>query len=427
MVQSNIMAAYLIDGYEITLRKKGSNEYTKTSYSIRYGVYSEIKTPDFIYQFNLNDEIKHIQGRRSSWPSPVEWLKRTVGNEWVYYSAGGYAGVYDCMGEYYIPCFPYSSTSILNAKPFKNSVVLEAIESWPSVINDLLYKISDAQPSDIREHLLSIKKSNQQLQEKSNRFHSLIGGKITVLPPDTRHVDYDVIPLTIADGCLYNCGFCKVKYGKKFKERSREHIGRQISELKRIYNKDILNYNSVFLGQHDALNASPDTILYAAEKAYEVFEFQNSYMKTPHLSLFGSVKSVLGADNELYESLNGLPYKTFINIGLESADNSTLKLLKKPVRVKDVESTFERMLEVNQKYENIEITANFVVGKELPPTHIPSILALIRDKLKKPYPKGAVYLSPLTEYDNKREVRDLVHKIKHQGRLPVYFYLIQRL
>ena len=62
------------------------------------------KDPGASFQFNLNGELKFITGRGKDWPSPSEWLKRTVAGDWVYYSAGGYDGPYDCFGEYYIPC-----------------------------------------------------------------------------------------------------------------------------------------------------------------------------------------------------------------------------------------------------------------------------------------------------------------------------------
>ena len=94
------METYQIGDLNITLNKHGSDRYTKASYPIRYGRFSEIKTSDHTFQFNLNGEIKFIQGLGKNWPDPSERLKRTVGNDWVYYSTGGYSGVYDSFGEY---------------------------------------------------------------------------------------------------------------------------------------------------------------------------------------------------------------------------------------------------------------------------------------------------------------------------------------
>jgi hypothetical protein len=77
------MESYQFDNLSIILNKEGSREFSKVSYPIRYGRFAEVKTPDYIFQFNLNGEIKHIQGRGQSWPHPAEWLKRTVANDWI--------------------------------------------------------------------------------------------------------------------------------------------------------------------------------------------------------------------------------------------------------------------------------------------------------------------------------------------------------
>ncbi|MBU0993599.1 MAG: radical SAM protein [Proteobacteria bacterium] len=422
------MTFYQFDNYSITLDKKGVNIYTKASYPIRYGQYSEIKTKEFVYHFNQNGEIRFIQGRGNGWPNPVEWLKRTLGNDWIYYSAGGYAGVFECMGEYYVPCLPYGNTSLLDAKPFKNKMIENAIEIWPRVVSSIACLLDGETHIDLSHYISNvIKNDSARLQQKAQLFHRLIGGQISVLPPDTRHVDYDVIPVIIADGCLYNCGFCRVKSGNRFESRSKEDILNQIRQLKGFLGRDIINYNAVFLGQHDALNAPAELINFAAQNAYDIFELKLSNMKGANLFLFGSVKSFLDKEPSFFQDLNRLPYKTYINIGVESADPATLKYLKKPIELKDIIHTFERMMAINHHFENIEITLNFVIGEMLPENHVPSILSLIRDRLDRPYPKGSVYLSPLYDYEKKRYLRDILHRIKIQSKLPVFFYLIQRL
>ena len=89
---------------KIKLKREGSRKYTKTSFPIRYGCYSEIEYGDFRYQFNLNGEVKHIVGTGPDWPHPAEWLKRSDADDWVFYSVGGYNGIYHLLGEYYLPC-----------------------------------------------------------------------------------------------------------------------------------------------------------------------------------------------------------------------------------------------------------------------------------------------------------------------------------
>ena len=88
------MEHYQLNDLEITLDRQGANRFTKASYPIRYGRYCEIKTKDYLFEFNLNGEIKFIRGLNQNWPHPAEWLKRTDANDWVFYSTGGFSTLY---------------------------------------------------------------------------------------------------------------------------------------------------------------------------------------------------------------------------------------------------------------------------------------------------------------------------------------------
>jgi Radical SAM superfamily len=427
------MESYHFDHLTITLDKEGSREFTKVSFPVRYGRFSEITTPDYLFQFNLNGEIKYIQRRGENWPHLVEWLKRTVGNDWIYYSAGDYKDIYDYFGEYYFPCLSYPSNAIIGNNPFGGNAVNSAMKSWQC----LRVKINEQTPGmkskGLKDFLTRIIKNDEEaLSLRSDQLHDLIGGQVTVLPPDTRHVDYDVIPVIVADGCLYNCGFCRVKTGQNFVPRAPKDIIQQIKNLKRFYGKDLHNYNSIFLGQHDALSAGQELLELAAEKAYDLFEFEHSYLRGTSLFLFGSVDSILHSKERLFESLNNLPFSTYINVGLESNDPKTLEALKKPISVEKVREAFSKILAINRGYEKIEVTANFVFGKDLPQDHLSSLLELTRDRLNPSRNKGAVYLSPLMDEgmrdrESKRELLRRFLKLKTQSRLPAFIYLIQRL
>jgi len=420
-----------LDTSAITLDKEGSHEYAKVSYPIRYGRYSEIKFPEYLFQYNLNGEIKYIQGRTPSWPHPSEWLKRTVANDWVYYSSGGYSGVYDFFGEYYLPCLPYRSNAINEVNPFADASVRSALACWQALYGRIKGLTRKPVQGNIRQFLQRVAGNDAYiLSKKSRRLHTIIDGQITVLPPDTRHVDYEVIPLIAADGCLYNCDFCRVKTGRDFKPRSQKEILQQITSLKEFYDRDLSNYCSVFLGQNDALNAGSDLIEFAAKTAYDRFEFERSHIKgSPRLYLFGSVDSLLRAPDRLFGVLNDLPYYTYINIGLESADPATIKMLGKPTPTEKVIEAFNKMLEINRNYETIEVTANFVIGEELPSTHVSSLYELTGRRLDHFYSKGAIYLSPLMNGKriSRRHLIRQFNKIKIQARLPTFLYLIQRL
>jgi hypothetical protein len=427
------MESYQFDNLIITLNKEGSREFSKVSFPIRYGLFSEIRTPETLFQFNLNGEIKFIQGLTQTWPHPAEWLKRTVSNDWVYYSAGDYKGIYDYFGEYYFPYLSYPSNSIMDGDPFNDPSVILGKKSLQALRAKIDKPISGPRPKSLKDFLSCVIRNDEgALRQRADQLHRLIGGQVTVLPPDTRHVDYEVIPIIVADGCLYNCGFCRVKTGQDFVPRTPKNIIGQIKNLKRFYGKDLHNYNAIFLGQHDALSAGRELLELAAQKAYDILEFESSYLRGTSLFLFGSVDSMIHSEEKLFESLNNLPFTTYINIGLESNDPATLETLKKPVPVEKVREAFTRILDINRGYEKIEVTANFVFGKDLPAGHLPSLFELTRDSLNLSPNKGAVYLSPLMDEgmrdkESKRELLRGFLRLKTLSRLPTFIYLIQKL
>ncbi|MBF0573399.1 MAG: radical SAM domain-containing protein [Desulfamplus sp.] len=418
----------------MTLNKRGADEYTKISFPLKYGIFSEIETSDAILQFNLNHEIVRAKGKGRDWIQPSEWLKRSMGNDWIYYSTGGYTGVFEAIGEYYLPNLPYPTNSLIGGKPFNEPVINKIISSWQEIIFKSLDSIKTYNTELLadKEKFINFLESalannSENLQKKAEHLFETSGGRITVMPPDARHVDYDIIPLIISDGCLYKCKFCRVKSDKPFAVRSDIEISRQIEKLKDIYGSDTVNYNSIFLGDHDALNSDKETIISSAKAAYSSFEFEKSYIKGCNLFMFGSVDSLMSCDFELFKTLNGLPYKTYINIGLESADQETLDLIGKPLTSSMVEEAFMEIQRLNALLNNIEITANFIMDENLPKGHYPSFLRLVREKIDKTKTKGSVYLSPLRINKPSREVLFEFNRLKTLSRVPTFLYIIQRL
>jgi hypothetical protein len=416
-----------LQGSNITLEKKGADSYIKISYPQRYGRYSEIETADAIYQFNLNGEIRFIRAKGERWPDPQEWLKRSVGNDWVYYSTGGYTGVYEAIGEYYLPNLQYPTNSLIGGKPFANPQVRKVINTWYENILEIRSQLYDSS-TDIKVYLDKlVVNSPAILAEKARRLFSISGGRVTVLPPDARHCDYDIIPLTISTGCLYKCRFCKVKNSRPFSEKEHREIDFQLESLKELYGEDLKNYNSVFLGEHDALCSSSELLLYGISEAYDVLHLDSTNMRGTNFFLFGSADSLLDAEESLFNELRLLPANFYINIGLESADQETLDMLGKPLKTAKVELAFRRMLEINDRFPNIEVSANFLMDESLPSGHYPELLRLIRDSLDRKKPKGCVYLSPLKFGKPSRELVFDFNRLKLQSRLPTFLYIIQRL
>ena len=426
------MESVYLNNYIITIEKQFPRDIVKASFPLRYGKCSVIKTPEYEFLFNLNGEIKFIRGLYlKSWPHLAEQLKRTDGNDWVYYSVGdesGEKGIISWLGEYYLPCLPYPSNSAWEFNYFSNPHVMKALAAWSQLYGNLYGARKDGLSAKVRDFIdLVLNNDENVLHERAVRLHSIIGGHITVLPPDTRHVDYEIVPLMIADGCLYHCKFCCVKSAQQYQARSKTDILDQIGQLKIFYGRNIENYNALFLGNHDALAAGEELICLAASEAFEAFGFGESRSKPPRLFLFGSVDSLLDSGNELFEKLNQLPFYTYINVGLESVDAPTLAYIHKPLDPGKVRAAFQKLLEINAGYANIEITANFLLGEQLSPDHYQSLAALLRDAPVPSHGKGAVYLSPLMDSPKKRELLPKFLEIKKQSRLSAYIYLIQRL
>jgi len=420
--------SYRLNDLKITINKQGANRYTKASYPVRYGKFCEIKTPQYLFEFNLCGEIRHIRGLKPDWPHPSEWLKRSDANDWIFYSVGRYHRIFSFLGEYYLPCLSYPSNSPWDYDPFGDFTVHDALAAGSELEEKLRPLITNGVPSKIKDFAGRILgHDTKTLRRRTENLHQIIGGPVSALPPDTRHVDYNVIPLMVADGCLYHCGFCCVKSRRSFQRRSGQNIRRQIKRLQRFYGADLGNYNALFLGNHDALAAGWDSIGPSAVEAYEAFNFEKSNIKNPALFLFGSADSLLNAADKLFAALNQVPFYTYINIGLESADGATLVHINKPLGCHQIKDAFDKMLDINRRYLNIEVTANFLLGDRLAPDHYDTLIEMIRSGLERFYSKGAIYLSPLNNGRNRAAMLGRFVEIKSKSRLPTYLYLIQRL
>lgn len=422
------MPSCRIDNLAITIDKKGAGTFRKSGLPVRFGTYSEIRTSEYEFQFNLKGEIKTIRGLSPGWPHPSEWLKRTDGNDWVLYSVSRIRGIKQWLGEYYLPCLPYASNSILEFNPYTDSRILQAFAAWSQLYANLSGMRNGSLPPHVRDFLKLVSGSDENtLHTRSEALRSIVGGRVTVLPPDTRHVEYEVIPLTIADGCLYHCDFCSVQSDRRFTPRSMDQIRRQIRSLKSFYGRNLVNYKALFLGNHDALAAGRDRICTAAQEAFEAFAEGDAHFRNPVLFLFGSVDSLLKAENGLFETLHRSPYSTYINIGFESVDAATLAGIRKPLTAGKIRDAFRRMLEVNREYADVEITGNFLLGDRLPADHNRSLAELLGDIPDDLSSKGAIYLSPLMDSPKRDELLPSFFELKKASRLPVFIYLIQRL
>ncbi len=418
------MPSYRVNNLVVSIDKEGAGDYAKASYPIRFGKYSEIRTPDYEFHFNQKGEIKFIRGLSPAWRHPGELLKRTDGNDWVYYSLGSVGEhIRDLIGEYYLPCLPYPSNSIWEFNPFNDVNIMQALGAWAQTYATLAEMPDEGLPAPMAAFCEMVAARHETaLHQSAQELIAISGQRISVLPPDTRHVDYEVIPLMVADGCRYHCGFCCVKSPQPFGARAWSDIQGQIERLKAFYGPNLSSYKALFLGNHDALGAGGELVERAADAA-----IQGLGLRDPQVFMFGSADSLLECEESLFGRLDELAGHTYINLGLESVDPATLAAIKKPLSAAKVREAFARMLQVNQDYDNLEVTANFLLGEMLGPEHYASLAELLSGLPRPTERKGAVYLSPLLDSPRKPELLPAFHRIKQSSRLPVYIYLIQRL
>lgn len=272
------MSSCCLGNMVVIINTRGAVGTAKGAYPARFGIYGEIRTREFVFHFNPTGEIRYIRGLSRAWPHPWEWLKRSWGNDWIYYSVGldrGQGRVKDWVGEDYLPCLSYESNAIREVTPYTEPGVSTAFSAWSQVYANICCASLEGLPEEIQRFLGDVIRTNDDnaLIAQARKLHGIIGGRVSVLPPDTRHSDYEVIPVNIADGCLYKCRFCTVKSRAKFAPKTKEEIAEQIDALKAFYGPNLQNLNAIFVGDHDALAAGGDLVAYAAEAAYAAFGF----------------------------------------------------------------------------------------------------------------------------------------------------------
>lgn len=438
-------------GFTVSLNRKGLDAYARITHPAKFGVYSQIETGRAILQFNRNHEIVRARGKGREWPKAHEWLKRSAGNDWIYYAAGGYGGTFetvgsgclsnpvlfrvpfpyaellDAYGGYYVPRRADPCNALSERLPLQEPPVSHLVSTWHEMVADVCGCAGDL-PAPFRSFLAcALENSPERLRAKAEELAAILGRRPTAIPPDARHVDYDVIPLNISDGCLYKCRFCRLKNETPFAPKARKEIEEQIGKLSALFGKDLVNYNSVFLGEHDALGVEADAILWAVRRAFSALNLGKGYMKGRNLFLFGSPDALLRADTELFDGLNAMDVRTFINIGFESVDPETLDRLGRPVSARRVRAGFEKLRKINARYRRIEITANFLLGEGLPAGHYPALLEMCAESGEHPREKGTIYLSPLFDETPSRTLMLDFRRLKARIPFPAFLYEIQRL
>lgn len=413
------------DGIKVRLGVVGAVRYLKASWPVRYGCFHEISTPEYIFQFSPQGVIRFMQGRPGTWHDHSDWFKRTAGGDWVYYSSGGYNGAISSMGEHYIPLFSYPSNNVIGEKKYPYEKCLKGLAALESTLH-WADAVAGKAPLDVATFLRDAVRKNQpaSLERLADRFHHLTHGPLSVLPPDSRHVDYDILPLRLAEGCLYHCRFCGVKSPRPFGVNERGAVADEVALLGDYFKDDLVNMGGVFLGEHDALAAGSSRVVEAAEACQTLWGDGRAMVDTPSLFLFGSPDALVEVSEAGWESMARLPFKVWINTGIESLDEATLDFLGRPTPMALVTEAVRRADAVMRRHENISISLNMVTGDALPPTHDDALTRFVASRDVRSAP---IYLSPLKSDSQRRIVMDALIALKRISRAPLYLYLLQRL
>ena len=168
-------------------------------------------------------------------------------------------------------------------------------------------------------------------------------------------------------------------------------------------------------------------LIFTIRETLEKLKLDNSWCYGSNIFLFGSVFSLLNTPSSLFEDLATMIPNIYINVGLESADQETLDRLGKPLTSQMIIEAFDLIQDINGRYQNIEITSNFVTDDTLNTNHYQMLISLIRDRISKPKSKGCIYLSPLQFGSPCRAQLFKFYRLKVQSRLPLFLYTIQKL
>jgi len=407
----------------------GRRDWLKLSYPADYGLFARVQWRGFEFDFNLNGQLKWVGGKPPAWPDARERLKRTAANDFVYYAVFGYESARALTGAYYVPYTGRDDPEVFNERPFDRLFIGEALAAFDSLA-DAARDISASPPPGSHPRAVEFlslagRNGRNALAASAERLREIIGCSVPVLPPDAIEVDYEVVPVAVADGCSYQCGFCGFR-GPGFNVRSPENVLSQIDALADFYGADLVNHNALLAAGNDALAAGAETIERAALAAYERFDFARSYHDGARLFMFGSAGALLGARKADLKTLDALPFESVVNVGLESLDEETLTALGKPLSASDAREALARAFSINSSMKNLRVSVNFVVGDALPERHYDEIKEALSDPALR-RARNTVYLASLIGASPRRDTIRRLMEIKRASRADVFLYLFQRL
>ena len=425
------MEKHVVGDIDVIFDHGGRKDWGKYTFPVYYGMPVILRRQRHEFHFNQLGQVRRIYCHARYWPNAQETLKRTIANDWIFMSTFGYEGSYDLMKSHYVPLTGYHDSALFtdDEQPLDSPYVAKALRKFDDLILRVRELVDDGTAEGRAAEFFKrvAVHDREMLMRVTQLLHEIGRGSLPVLPPDTIDVEYEVLPVMISDGCTGGCTFCKFNNKLEFRVRDEDNIREQIIALRDYFGPELMNYNSVVLGQNDALASGRDTLEYAARMAYDELKLAESWHNGSNLYLFGGVPTLLETGEDVFRMFNELPYSNiFVNIGLESPHEPTLDFLGKPQTRRDVLSAFKKLQRINMAYSKMNISCNFMIGDDLPREHIEGVRELL-GSVETRMLKGTAFISPLEGHSSHRLTRNDFTKIKIAARMPVYLYLVQRL
>lgn len=430
------MVSLRVDDLRVEFDRGGDRGFVKA------GMVDWLGLPVFVvaggrrFHFDLEGRVQRIDGLRGY---PWDWLQRTMANDWIYYDKVWEPHTLPepsgLIGDWYWAVNGRTDLPMLRGHGgLDRDCAREAFEAFDGLVGSLreaatrrpevrLESGGLAGAEDCGRFWGFVEKAAQhdrgKLQRVADRLHG-IHGRMAVLPPDTIGVDYRVLLVKVMDGCPNRCGFCAVRGDAAFGVRDRVDIEGQIEGVAEVYGADLYNFNSVVLGECDAL-ASPH-VEYAARRAFEAFGCGSSYHAGSNLFLFTTAGTLCGEAEGTFEMLEGLPFeRVYVNVGWEAASAAALARLDKQQTAEEVIRSLEKAGRINRRRGKVRVSGNFITGEGLECGSIVETVGMSGFE-------GQLYLSPLLgKCSSEQAVCDL--RLIREGcpQVRAHLYVMQRI
>ncbi len=241
-------------------------------------------------------------------------------------------------------------------------MVMETLDGLVEVLRNA--KISELEkmsaPAKQIEVLNSLPiKNHEGLLKESERFHSIIGSQIPVMPPQLAFYHYQAIPVRVQNGCGGGCTYCDFYENRKIEILPQADVLKQIDQMAEYLGEEVDHFEQVVLIDGDALTVPTEQLAVELRYAREKFGFlpnEMTYRPWNFAHAFAKYKTILGKTEEelAYLREQGLHY---INMGLETGCKELARIVKPGQELEGFREAVKRLVKVD-----IKVSINIIVG-----------------------------------------------------------------